>query len=271
MAAVLACGPSAVLSHRSAAALWKLLRPMAGPGGTVGSFAERPQARRGLRIHRRAALSPQAVTVRDLIPVTTPSADDRRPPGCRLPQPPTAGSEAGGDRRFALGPLGPAIEPATSSAGSSPSAAATDSDTPGQRQDRALDRRLPLARAASRGRDRQLALSRRQRRLRGRPRARHRPSSPRLRGAPLHRTSDPRGGGGRRGRPRRRAPLSVRLRRAPARGAALEAEVGQGAVEPGGHPPVPVAHQLHRRRARGSAAPGSRRGRSRPRSRGRAP
>ncbi len=72
MAAVLACGPSAVLSHRSAAALWNLLRPMNGPVDVSVPSQNGRKARRGIRVHRRRSLSPQAVTVRDLIPVTTP-------------------------------------------------------------------------------------------------------------------------------------------------------------------------------------------------------
>jgi very-short-patch-repair endonuclease len=72
LAAVLACGPSAVLSHRSAAALWNLLRPMNGPVDVSVPSQNGRRARRGIRVHRRRSLSPQAVTVRDLIPVTTP-------------------------------------------------------------------------------------------------------------------------------------------------------------------------------------------------------
>jgi very-short-patch-repair endonuclease len=72
MAAVLACGHSAALSHRSAAALWELLRPMEGPIEVSVRTQNGRRARRGIRLHRRAALSSQAVTIRNLIPVTTP-------------------------------------------------------------------------------------------------------------------------------------------------------------------------------------------------------
>lgn len=72
MAAVLAYGPLAVLSHRSAAALWGLLRPMDGPVDVSVPSQYGLKARRGIRVHRRRSLSPQAVTARDLIPVTTP-------------------------------------------------------------------------------------------------------------------------------------------------------------------------------------------------------
>ncbi|MGV1049535.1 MAG: DUF559 domain-containing protein [Solirubrobacterales bacterium] len=57
MAAVLACGPGAVLSHMSAAALWGLLRPAAGPVD-VSLPSQSGRARRaGLRIHRCASLA----------------------------------------------------------------------------------------------------------------------------------------------------------------------------------------------------------------------
>jgi very-short-patch-repair endonuclease len=72
MAAVLACGFSAVLSHRSAAALWNLLRPIDEPVEVSVPSQNGRKDRRGIHVHRRRSLSPQAVTVRDLIPVTTP-------------------------------------------------------------------------------------------------------------------------------------------------------------------------------------------------------
>ena len=69
MAAVLACGPAgAVLSHRSAAALWGL-RPSSGRiEVTVGTIARRVV---GLRVHRSRLLDAVDVTRRDQIPVTT--------------------------------------------------------------------------------------------------------------------------------------------------------------------------------------------------------
>jgi very-short-patch-repair endonuclease len=81
MAAVLAGGEGAVLSHRSAAALWTLLPVEDGPINiTVPTTAGR-RRRRGLRIHRAARLTPSVVTRRRGILVTTPSrtlADLRR-------------------------------------------------------------------------------------------------------------------------------------------------------------------------------------------------
>jgi hypothetical protein len=70
MAAVLACGPGAVLSYRDAADLWQLLTSNAliidvsAPGR---SRNRRP----GLRVHRPRRLDPEDVTLVDGIPVTT--------------------------------------------------------------------------------------------------------------------------------------------------------------------------------------------------------
>lgn len=83
MAAVLACGPGATLSHRSAGALWGMLRSSASPGPThitvVGKAGRRP--RRGIVVHRSRTLTPERTTQRLGITVTTPSrtlADLRR-------------------------------------------------------------------------------------------------------------------------------------------------------------------------------------------------
>ncbi|MGN6816434.1 MAG: type IV toxin-antitoxin system AbiEi family antitoxin domain-containing protein [Solirubrobacterales bacterium] len=84
MAAVLACGEGAVLSHGSAAALWSLLRPISGPIDVSVPTQDGREKRRGIRIHRCASLAPsdeadllptrtqiRLVTVRHCIPVTT--------------------------------------------------------------------------------------------------------------------------------------------------------------------------------------------------------
>ena len=57
MAAVLACGEGAVLSHHSAAALWKLLKPIEGPihVSVPSTSGRKPQ--RGIHLHRCPALS----------------------------------------------------------------------------------------------------------------------------------------------------------------------------------------------------------------------
>ncbi|MGH2992492.1 MAG: DUF559 domain-containing protein [Solirubrobacterales bacterium] len=72
LAAVLACGPGAVLSHRSAAGLWRLISGSAGdadvtvPGRNCGSKG-------GIRIHRVTALDRRDVRMAGGIPVTTPA------------------------------------------------------------------------------------------------------------------------------------------------------------------------------------------------------
>ncbi|HEU5142785.1 MAG TPA: DUF559 domain-containing protein [Solirubrobacterales bacterium] len=66
MAAVLACGDEAALSHSSAAALWGLV----SAGGPVDVTGRGKQGRRGIRLHH-GRLRPEERTVRDRIPVTT--------------------------------------------------------------------------------------------------------------------------------------------------------------------------------------------------------
>jgi very-short-patch-repair endonuclease len=73
LAAVLACGEGAALSHLSAAALWGLLRASRGViDVTVPGTAGR-RKRRGIRLHRSLLLTPAATTRRNGIPVTTPA------------------------------------------------------------------------------------------------------------------------------------------------------------------------------------------------------
>jgi Protein of unknown function (DUF559)/Transcriptional regulator, AbiEi antitoxin len=89
MAAALACGEGAVLSHGSAAVLWSLLRPIDGPIHVSVPTTAGRKKRRGIHIHRCQALveSPSSpsylpsrgrrrgglpsTTYRDNIPVTT--------------------------------------------------------------------------------------------------------------------------------------------------------------------------------------------------------
>jgi very-short-patch-repair endonuclease len=89
MAAVLACGRGAVLSHMAAASLWRLLRWEGGPVDVSVPSKNGRKRRRGIRIHYATALarsgaSPlsttglqkrggRLVTVRHRIPVTTPA------------------------------------------------------------------------------------------------------------------------------------------------------------------------------------------------------
>ena len=71
MAAVLRCGPAAVLSHASAAAAWGI-RPQ-GNGPIEVSVAANASSRpRGVRVHRRADLRQCDVAVLDGIPLTNP-------------------------------------------------------------------------------------------------------------------------------------------------------------------------------------------------------
>ena len=74
MAAVLACGPEAVLSHLSAGELWGIYEPKTSDPVHL-SVPGRGGRRRhpGLVIHRRPALRPESRTERDRIPVTNAS------------------------------------------------------------------------------------------------------------------------------------------------------------------------------------------------------
>jgi very-short-patch-repair endonuclease len=73
LAAVLAVGDGAVLSHSSAAALWQFLRPMQGPIHVTVAAAVRRKPRSGLRVHRSRTLTPRDITRRYGIAVTTPA------------------------------------------------------------------------------------------------------------------------------------------------------------------------------------------------------
>lgn len=73
MAAVLACGEGALLSHRSAAMNWGLIRPCTGTVDvTVPTSAGRGR-RKGIRIHRSTSLTREEATIRQRIPTTTPA------------------------------------------------------------------------------------------------------------------------------------------------------------------------------------------------------
>jgi very-short-patch-repair endonuclease len=81
MAAVLACAPDpggmtdlpAALSHRTAAALWRLLPPSTAPVDvTVAGHGGRGR-RAGIRLHRSVTLTRRHTTLRLGIPVTDPS------------------------------------------------------------------------------------------------------------------------------------------------------------------------------------------------------
>jgi very-short-patch-repair endonuclease len=73
MAAVLACGDGAVLSHRSAAYLWRMLEPRRGPIDVTVPTSSGREKRQGIRRHRSPSMPNDATTERDGIAVTTPA------------------------------------------------------------------------------------------------------------------------------------------------------------------------------------------------------
>ena len=70
MAAVLACGPRAALSHRSGAGLWGV-RPDNRPKSDVSVPGPSARARQGIEVHRSVTLTDDDVTTLDSIPCTT--------------------------------------------------------------------------------------------------------------------------------------------------------------------------------------------------------
>jgi very-short-patch-repair endonuclease len=70
IAAVLACGPDAVLSHRSAARLWNLL-PDSRRMIDVAVANEDRRSRANIKVHQTRSLHPDDVTLLDGIPVTS--------------------------------------------------------------------------------------------------------------------------------------------------------------------------------------------------------
>jgi hypothetical protein len=73
MAAVLACGAGAALSHRSAAVHWGLLPPRRGSVEVSVPKHTGRALRPGIRLHRCPSLAVGVVVIRHLIPVTTPA------------------------------------------------------------------------------------------------------------------------------------------------------------------------------------------------------
>lgn len=70
MAAVLACGPGAVLSHQSAAALWGV-RGSAASLVDVTAPTRAGRGREGIRVHRGGRLAPEEVAIVEGVPCTT--------------------------------------------------------------------------------------------------------------------------------------------------------------------------------------------------------
>jgi very-short-patch-repair endonuclease len=73
MAAVLACGDAAMVSHYSAGRLWELLAARYAGNAVHVTVAGADHRRPGIRVHRVAAIAADEVTRRDGIPVTTPA------------------------------------------------------------------------------------------------------------------------------------------------------------------------------------------------------
>jgi very-short-patch-repair endonuclease len=71
LGAVLACGPGAVLSHRSAALLWEIRQSGSGLVDVTVPSQNGRRERAGIRIHRSARLGAEQVTAQRAIPVTT--------------------------------------------------------------------------------------------------------------------------------------------------------------------------------------------------------
>jgi very-short-patch-repair endonuclease/predicted transcriptional regulator of viral defense system len=70
MAAVLACGPAAVLSHRSAAAAWGL-RPTSRARLEVSTTARGCRGAAGIDVHRPRRIEPEDVDELDGVPITS--------------------------------------------------------------------------------------------------------------------------------------------------------------------------------------------------------
>lgn len=73
MAAVLACGDGALLSHRPAASLWDLLRGDGAALEVTVPVRSRGRRRPGITVHRPRALSPEDASRRHGVPVTSPA------------------------------------------------------------------------------------------------------------------------------------------------------------------------------------------------------
>jgi very-short-patch-repair endonuclease len=73
LAAVLACGEGAALSHRSAAGLWNLMSVSGSLVDVTVPGTGGRRRRRGIRLHRSLSLTPALTTRRNGIAVTTPA------------------------------------------------------------------------------------------------------------------------------------------------------------------------------------------------------
>jgi predicted transcriptional regulator of viral defense system len=99
LAAVLACGHKAVLSHRSAAGLWSL-RPDNRANTDVSLPSRSARSRPGIDVHRSVTIMPADCTIKDAIPCTTLARTLLDVGGSRVRP-----SRSGGRDRFAqIGP-----------------------------------------------------------------------------------------------------------------------------------------------------------------------
>jgi very-short-patch-repair endonuclease len=73
LAAVMACGEGAVLSHMDAAALWELMSAPRGPIHVTIPTDNGRERRTSIVLHRALTLLPSQTTVRSSIPVTNPA------------------------------------------------------------------------------------------------------------------------------------------------------------------------------------------------------
>jgi very-short-patch-repair endonuclease len=78
MAAVLACGEGAVLSHGSAASLWGLLKPIEGPVHVSISSTSGRSRRRGIHLHRAPSLRSPSLAKPSPSPSYSPGRGGRR-------------------------------------------------------------------------------------------------------------------------------------------------------------------------------------------------
>jgi very-short-patch-repair endonuclease len=72
-AALLACGPGAVLSHHSAATLWELRPGQARPVHVTIPTDRGGPAPAGVKLHRSRILTPADIRIRNGLPVTSPA------------------------------------------------------------------------------------------------------------------------------------------------------------------------------------------------------
>jgi very-short-patch-repair endonuclease len=73
LAAVKACGPSAVISHQAAAELWELATRCPGPIHVTVPYGRNPSPDVRIKLHRSRTLTPSDTTRRNRIAVTTPA------------------------------------------------------------------------------------------------------------------------------------------------------------------------------------------------------